>query len=155
MRALIFELRPAALAEEGLVAALRKQAAALSAREQVAIAVDGPEERLDLEAAVEEHLYRIVSEASHNVVKHAGADRATVSVTDQAGVLRVAVIDDGAGFDQSAEHPGHLGLSTMAERATAIGAELAVSSAPGDGTIVVISVTRDQRDHGKAALDAG
>ena len=155
MRALIFELRPAALAEEGLVAALRKQAAALSAREQVAIAVEGPEERLDLEAAVEEHLYRIVSEALHNVVKHAGADRATVSVTDQAGVLRVAVSDDGAGFDQNSERPGHLGLSTMAERATAIGAELAVSSAPRDGTIVVISVAHDQRDQEKAASDVG
>ena len=89
------------------------------------------------------------------MVKHAGADRATVSVTDQAGVLRVAVSDDGAGFDQNSEHPGHLGLSTMAERATAIGAELAVSSAPRDGTIVVISVAHDQRDQEKAASDVG
>jgi PAS domain S-box-containing protein len=150
MRALIFELRPAALAEEGLVAALRKQGAALSAREQVAVTVEGPEERLDLEAGVEEHLYRIASEALHNVVKHGGADGATVSVTAEAGSLRVEVRDDGAGFDQDAGHPGHLGLSTMAERAETIGANLTITSAPGTGTTVAVSLPRDRRDQGKA-----
>ena len=134
MRALIFELRPAALAEEGLVAALRKQGAALSAREQMAVTVQGPEERLELEAAVEEHLYRIASEALHNVVKHGGADRAAVTVIAEAGSLRVVVRDDGAGFDPDAGYPGHLGLSTMAERAETIGAELADLQRPGNGT---------------------
>ena len=150
MRALIFELRPAALAEEGLVAALRKQAAALSAREQVVITVDGPEERLDLAAGVEEHLYRIASEALHNVVRHSGADGATVSVKAEAGGLRVEVRDDGAGFDPGSEHPGHLGLLTMVERAQTIGAELAVMSTPGEGTTVSVSLPEDRRDQGTA-----
>lgn len=154
MRALIFELRPGALAEEGLVAALRKQAAALTAREEIVITVEGPEERLELEAAVEEHLYRIVSEALHNVVKHAGADRAAVSITAEEGMLRLVVGDDGAGFDPGSEHPGHLGLSTMAERAETIGAELAVSSARGNGTTVVVSLGHGPRDQWKAASDA-
>jgi PAS domain S-box-containing protein len=153
MRALIFELRPAALAEEGLVAALRKQAAALSARAETMITVQGPDERLGLEAGVEEHLYRIASEALHNVVNHAGADSATVSVTEQAGGLRVAVSDNGTGFDQDCEHPGHLGLSTMAERAETIGAQLAVSSAPGKGTTVGVSLSHDRWSHGKAGAD--
>jgi len=150
MRALIFELRPAALAEEGLVAALRKQAAALSAREEVAITVEGPEQRLELSAEVEEHLYRIVSEALHNVVKHACADAATVSVTAQTSILRVTVADDGAGFDPGAEHAGQLGLATMTERAEAIGAELTITSAPGTGTTVAVSLPQDRRDQGKA-----
>jgi PAS domain S-box-containing protein len=150
MRALIFELRPAALAEEGLVAALGKQAAALSAREDVAITVAGPEQRLELGAEVEEHLYRIVSEALHNVVKHAGANAATVSVTAQAGILRVTVSDDGAGFDPDAEHAGHLGLSTMTERAEAIGADLTVTSAPGTGTMVAVSLPQDRQNQDKA-----
>jgi PAS domain S-box-containing protein len=153
MRALIFELRPAALAEEGLVAALRKQAAALSAREETSITVKGPEERLDVGAGVEEHLYRIGSEALHNVVNHARASSATVCVTGQAGDLRVQVRDNGVGFDQDCEHPGHLGLLTMAERAEAIGAELAVSSAPGTGTTVVISLAEDRPDPGTADPD--
>ena len=138
MRALIFELRPASLAEEGLVAALRTQAAALTAREGLPVAVDGPEERLELGAGTEEHLYRIALEALHNAVKHAAAGRADVRVTDRDGVLRVTVSDDGAGFDPGAGQAGHLGLSTMAGRARAIGAELTVTSAPGAGTTVTL-----------------
>ena len=95
MRALIFELRPGALGEEGLVAALQKQGAALTAREQVSVAVEGPEQRLDLSPEAEEHLYRIASEALHNVVKHARACRATVRITAQAGAVGVMVGDDG------------------------------------------------------------
>jgi signal transduction histidine kinase len=148
MRALIFELRPGALAEEGVVDALRKQGAALTAREQIAISVEGPEERLELEPGVEEHLYRIVSEALHNVVKHAHAGNAAVSVVEDAGVLRVAVTDDGAGFDPDADHAGHLGLSTMAERAKIIGAELTVTSVPGTGTTVALSLP-DRQDQAK------
>lgn len=153
MRALIFELRPAALAEEGLVAALRKQGAALTAREQVAVTVQGHEERLDLEAGVEEHLYRIASEALHNVVKHARADSAAVTVTVRDDVLRVTVIDGGAGFDPVAGHAGHLGLSTMAERAKIIGADLTITSAPGAGTTVAVSLPHGRRDQGKAGPD--
>jgi signal transduction histidine kinase len=80
MRALIFELRPEALAEEGIVAALGKQAAALSARSGLPIAVDGPRDRLDVEPKVEEHLYRIVLEALNDAIKHAHATHATVDV---------------------------------------------------------------------------
>ncbi len=146
MRALIFELRPEALAEEGLVAALRKQGAALAVREQIVVSVDGPEDGLELGSRVEEHLYRVVSEALHNVVKHARADSADVSVSVQEGVVRVEVSDDGAGFDPDAEHPGHLGLSTMAERAESIGANLTITSAPGTGTKVAVSLPHDPHD---------
>ena len=133
-----FELRPAALAEEGLVAALRAQAAALTAREGLPVTVDGPEGRLGLGAGTEEHLYRIVLEALHNVVKHARASRADIRITTQDGIMRVTVSDDGVGFDPGAGHSGHLGLSTMTARARAIGAELTVTSAPGAGTTVTL-----------------
>jgi signal transduction histidine kinase len=52
--------------------------------------------------------------------------------------LRISVTDDGAGFDMSAPHPGHLGLGTMAERATTIGAALELDSATGAGTRVTV-----------------
>jgi signal transduction histidine kinase len=155
MRALIFELRPGALAEEGLVAALRKQAAALTVREELPIAVEGPQERLDLGAGVEEHLYRIVSEALHNVVKHANARAAAVKITAEASLLRVRVSDDGAGFERDAEHPGHLGLSTMASRAAAIGADFAVESAPGGGTTVTLSLAHNPRVRPQVVAGAG
>jgi PAS domain S-box-containing protein len=134
MRALIFELRPDALAEEGLVAALRKQAAALASRELLPITVTGPDARLDLPPAVEEHLYRLALEALNNTVKHASATRATVTVSAHGTGVRLLVADDGCGFDPGDPRPGHLGLRTMRERATAAGAVLAVRSAPGAGT---------------------
>jgi len=153
MRSLIFELRPGALAEEGLVSALRKQGAALTAREQIPITVDGPERRLDLGAGVEEHLYRIASEALNNVVKHARAERVAVHVTAEGGALRIVVSDDGVGFDPDAEHSGSMGLSTMAERAQAIGAQFTVTSAPDDGTVVTVTLPHRRRDHPEEGTD--
>ena len=140
MRALIFELRPEALAEEGIVAALGKQAAALSARSGLPIAVDGPRDRLDVEPKVEEHLYRIVLEALNNAIKHAHATHATVDVAATGGRLAIIISDDGTGFDVTQPYPGHLGLATMRERAEALGAELSVSAASETGTTVRVIV---------------
>jgi PAS domain S-box-containing protein len=140
MRALIFALRPEALAEDGLVAALRKQSAALSAREGVLVTVAADDRRIALGPDIEEHLFRLVSEALNNVVKHARAQSATVTIVREAGQLRIAVSDDGIGFDTAQDHAGHMGLSTMAERADSIGAEFAIDSRPGHGTTVNVSV---------------
>jgi PAS domain S-box-containing protein len=140
MRALIFELRPEALAAEGLVAAIGKQASALSARSGLIIAVDGPDARLAVEPQVEEHLYRIVLEALNNAVKHARASHAAVHVVPTDERLVITVTDDGVGFDVGRSHPGHLGLGTMRERAEAVGAELSVGAAGGRGTMVTVAL---------------
>lgn len=145
MRALLFELRPGALAEEGLSSALTKQAAAMSARGQVPIDVEVPAGRVPLPAGVEEHLYRLVLEALHNALKHAEAARITVRITHTTGPdgipgLRLEVADDGLGFDPERPRPGHLGLHTMRERATAAGAQLRLESAPGAGARVVVEL---------------
>jgi signal transduction histidine kinase len=140
MRALIFELRPQALAEEGLVIALTRQAAALTAREGIPITVEGPEHRPALEAAVEEHLYRLTLEALNNSVRHAEATRVDVAVISADDGLRITITDDGIGFDPNQPHPGHLGLSTMDERAVAIGATLGVASTPGAGCSVTVTL---------------
>jgi signal transduction histidine kinase len=140
MRALIFELRPEALAAEGLVAAVSKQASALSARSGLVIAVDGPGARLAVEPQVEEHLYRIVLEALNNAVKHARAAHAAVHVASTDGRLVITIRDDGIGFDFGRSHPGHLGLGTMRERAEAIGAELSLGAAGDSGTTVSVAL---------------
>jgi signal transduction histidine kinase len=140
MRALIFELRPGALAEEGLVSAVGKQASALAAREGLSVTVKGPDERLGLAADVEEHLYRIVLEALHNTVKHARARSAAVRVTRGDHEVHVVVEDDGVGFDPDALYAGHLGLTTMRDRATAVGGQLAVTSRMGEGSTVTVTV---------------
>jgi PAS domain S-box-containing protein len=131
MRALIFELRPEALAENGLVGALTTQAAAISAREQVTVEVHSSEDRFALDPDVEQHLYRIVCEALNNVVKHSGATNATVTIGLLEQALRITVTDDGLGFDPSSRRAGHLGLLTMTQRAEAIGATFEIASRPG------------------------
>lgn len=147
MRMLIFELRPGALAEEGLVSAVRKLAASISAREEVVIDVNAPADRLLLETGAEEHLYRLVQEALNNVVKHAGAQRAVVrmDVTEGGTKLVIVIADDGKGFDATFPHPGHMGLETMAARAKELGGDYTVRSAPGEGTTVRVTVPLDNR----------
>lgn len=138
MRALIFELRAGALSDEGLVAALRHQAAVLSAREGVTVRVAGAEVQLGLDSEIEQQLYRIAIEALHNVVKHARATTAEVRLVTDGEDVRLSVADDGAGFDPQLPRPGHLGLATMAERAASIAARFSINSAPGRGTVVTV-----------------
>ncbi|GAB4209444.1 MAG: hypothetical protein OHK0022_40520 [Roseiflexaceae bacterium] len=134
MRALIFELRPESLEQEGLVAALTKQTAALRARHSLAVQTalcDEPE--LPLEA--KEVLYRVAQEAMHNVVKHARASRVDVRL-DCGPCVVLEVRDDGQGFDPQGSFPGHLGLKSMRERAERLGGRVTIQSAPGQGTTV-------------------
>ena len=140
MRALIFELRPRGLAEEGLVSALTKHAAAVSAREGVAIEVTGPSERLPVSSDCEEHLYRLGQEALANASKHAQATRITVTVANGGSSVGLEVSDDGRGFDPAATYAGHLGLTTMRSRASEIGAKLLIDSVPGRGTAVRVEL---------------
>lgn len=136
MRALVFELRPGALADEGLVEALRHQAAVLSSRAGIAVNVEGPDPRIVLDDEVEQQLYRSAVEALHNIVKHAQATSVLVRLVPDVGGIWLTIVDDGRSFDTEMSRPGHLGLSTMADRARTIGAELSVSSALGAGTTV-------------------
>jgi signal transduction histidine kinase len=143
MRALIFELRPEALREEGLVAAVRKHAEGLSAREELSVAIEAPDDQLALPAQVEEQLYRLAQEALGNIVKHAQASMVRIRFElpePAADQLILEISDDGIGFDPLVSRPGHMGLRTMAERAATLGGSLEVSSTPGGGTIVRVAV---------------
>jgi len=138
MRALIFQLRPEALHEEGLTAAVRKHAAAVAAREGLDVRVYAEEERLPLEELAEEELFRVVQEAVHNCVKHARPHHVDIRLAEVAadpGTLVVEVDDDGVGFDPSAPHPGHLGLDTMQERTERLGGCLEVESSTAGSRI--------------------
>jgi signal transduction histidine kinase len=135
VRALIFELRPEALTEEGLVAALTKQLAALHSRHGVATHAElGPEPNASME--VKRALYRITQEALQNVARHARAETVTVRLNTTATDLVLQISDDGVGFDPNGSFPGHLGLRSMRERITEIGGVMDITSAPGKGTTV-------------------
>ncbi len=142
MRALIFELRPGALAEEGLEAAVSKHAGALASREGLHVEVVGPPERLPVASHIEEQLYRLIQEALYNVVKHAHTDSARVAIKTRPDDITVTIRDEGDGFDNAAPRPGHLGLASMAERAAGLGGFVSIESQPGEGTTVTVSVPR-------------
>ena len=139
MRALIFQLRPDALRDEGLVEAVRKHAAAVAARAGLSVRITAPEEELHLDEKVELELLRIVQEALHNVVRHARANtvRLRLGPSDaDASTLLLEITDDGVGFDGATDHPGHLGLTSMRERTERLGGRLTITSAPGRSTAV-------------------
>jgi signal transduction histidine kinase len=142
LRSIITELRPAALDELGLAPALAtlvKRVETASGLEiDATIAIDG---RLaDEEETV---AYRVVQEALSNVVKHAQATTARVSVTTGDGELRITVADDGRGFDPAVPVSG-FGLQGMGERIELVGGSLAIE--PGDpGTRVEVVLPAQAR----------
>jgi len=140
MRLLVYELRPLALESEGLIGALEQRLETVERRAgiQARVLVDG---EIELEADLEEELYRIAQEALNNALKHAVASEVvlTVQVTEESVVLEVA--DDGRGFDLAdMQDIGGLGLISMQERADKIGGQLTIHSALGEGTRVQITV---------------
>ena len=139
MRALIFELRPGNLEQDGLTRALRTHTAALQGRIGLPVVVESSlTGRLPL--VVEEVLYRIAQEALHNVVKHAGARQVRVELDRPGSSVRLRVQDDGKGFDPEGVPDGHLGLAGMRARADRIRATFSCRSEPGKGTTIEVIV---------------
>jgi signal transduction histidine kinase len=139
VRRLAVELRPSALDDFGLVAALERLTGSFA--EQTGIAVDFQtalaEERLPEE--LETAIYRVVQESLTNVVKHARARRVSILLARKDGAVKAVVEDDGQGFDP-AETGGGSGLVGMRERLALLGGRLAVESAPDGGTTVAAEV---------------
>jgi signal transduction histidine kinase len=139
MRALIFELRPECLAQDGLVSALERQAAAIEARHRLAIEYRSCAEPA-VPVRVKEAAYRVAQEALHNVVKHAHARSVDLVLETTERELALLIVDDGRGFSPDSQFPGHLGLRSMRERATDVGGTLDIESAPESGTRVHLSI---------------
>jgi PAS domain S-box-containing protein len=137
LRALVFELRPAALDRDGLVVALSRYLEHLAGETGLAFDVVDAlevEPSPDLRAV----LFRSAQEAITNTRKHAGATRVDVSVATVEQGISITVRDDGCGFDpaRSEPEPGHLGLSTMVERAELLGGWCTIESEPGAGATI-------------------
>jgi signal transduction histidine kinase len=150
LRHLITELRPAALDELGLAAALEALARRAQAIDGLDVQVQvelGQEDGRRLDAELESTVYRIVQEALTNVSRHAEATKAVVSVTESNGVISASVTDDGKGLP-GAERlgprgdglEGGFGMGGMRERAELVGGELEFGNAPERGTRVRLVV---------------
>ncbi len=137
MRTLLLELRPAALVDADLSDLLQQLAESITGRARVPVSVKVVG-RHDLPEEVKVALYRIAQESLNNVAKHAGATRATVRLRCAGGRVELCIHDDGAGFDPEGVPPDSLGLGIMQERAEAIGADLHIESAVGQGTEISV-----------------
>jgi signal transduction histidine kinase len=164
LRHLITELRPAALDDLGLAAALE----ALARRAQ---AVDGLDVEVDIQLArddgrrldpeLESTVYRIVQEALTNVGRHAEASRAVVQISERGGNVVASVTDDGKGMP-GAERlgprgdglEGGFGMGGMRERAELVGGELEFGPAPERGTRVSLTVPLAGRPSAEAVRAA-
>jgi signal transduction histidine kinase len=141
MRSLVFQLRPADLEADGLVATLRKHVAVLDrmhpARVELTVRGDGAPD-----AATQRELYRIAQEALQNALKHSGAGRITLALELAGAGGTLTVTDDGAGFDLADPlmRSQHLGLTVMHERARTAGGRLELRSRPGEGTTVRVEI---------------
>jgi signal transduction histidine kinase len=139
LRALITDLRPAALDELGTEAALQTLTARVAEQSglEIELDVDLAFGRGDTAARhvteIESTTYRLVQEGLTNVVKHADAQQVQVRVTDVDDTVEILVRDDGRGFEGDAETQG-FGLIGMRERVALVHGTLDVESAPGEGT---------------------
>jgi signal transduction histidine kinase len=140
VRRLAVELRPSALDDFGLVAALERLTASIS--EQTGIAIDFEPvlttERLPEE--VETALYRIVQESLTNVVKHAKARNVSVLLALKDGAVKAMIEDDGGGFDPAERTGEGFGLVGMRERLALLGGRLEIESSASAGTTVAAEV---------------
>ena len=145
VRHLVYNLRPPALDELGLVAAIRSSAARY-AREgdgsshhgTVYVSVEAPEWLPALPAAIEVAAYRIVQEALTNIVRHAHAQSCCILLAIDGTALRIEIRDDGAGLP--AERHMGVGLQSMRERAEELGGMCRIEADPAGGTRVLASL---------------
>jgi signal transduction histidine kinase len=142
MRTLLLEMRPDSLAQIPLGELLMRLAEAAESRARISVdfSVGG---RWSLPPDVHLAFYRVAQEALNNVIRHAEATSACVTLRGDT-TLELKVSDDGRGFDPKCVSPDHLGLVTMRERASAVGARLDVVTGPHRGTVVTLRWRGDQ-----------
>ena len=144
-RSLARDLSPVKLGSGGLPEALNELALRMSQAGRVKCTVHSPasvaiEDELDAG-----HLYRIAQEAVHNAVKHAGAAEIVITLTQNRGVLRLEISDNGQGFPKTPK-PGHgIGLRMMQHRASLIGADLEITSTQGKGVKILCNWPKEKQ----------
>jgi PAS domain S-box-containing protein len=152
--ALTWELRPAALEEYGLAAALKDLVNGWSSRCGISAEFNTKgDAAVQLPANAEVQLYRVTQEALQNVYKHSGARRAKVTLTPADEVVTLEIADDGNGFDPaSARDRDCLGLTSMEERSALIGGSFSVTASPGAGTCIRVEVPIEDRQRSPEAV---
>jgi signal transduction histidine kinase len=139
MNGLLLELRPSLLEERGLLTALDELCGAY--RNRVGITVSADLEQVSLPPPAEHAVFRAAQEGMSNAVRHAAARTVSLSLRQRGDRAELRVADDGRGFDTSAGRPGiGLGLRLMRDRMAELGGTLVVTSAPGGGTCLSVTL---------------
>jgi PAS domain S-box-containing protein len=147
VRSLSASLRPASLDGLGLVPCLRHELAYLASRGGLKIDLDTRRFAGRLPPEKEIIVYRIVQEAMTNILKHAQARKVRVALSRRGGLVRLAVSDDGRGFNSEKEKNAiGLGLLGMRERVAVAGGDFALASRPGRGTRIVVTLPAAPRE---------
>jgi PAS domain S-box-containing protein len=136
-RLLSHQLHPAALEYAGLAGALQSHCRDVARQHGLRIHCAMRHVPVEVPRELSVAFYRIAQEALRNVVRHAAAKSATVTLAGSAGRLRLTVSDDGSGFEGTPSGQG-IGFDSMRERARLIGASLHIDSVPGEGTSVAV-----------------
>jgi signal transduction histidine kinase len=136
IRRLVYDLRPPALDDLGLVEALRRLSERYGSKDDpLRVVVEAPEDLPNLPAAVEVAVYRITQEALTNVARHARARNCVVRLAINKDVA-LEIVDDGVGIP--AQRGAGVGLSSMSERASELGGSCVVEPVPESGTRVLV-----------------
>lgn len=159
VRMMLFELRPKSL-DNGLEPGLRALADKMKETydQNVEVYVENNFDRL-LDSHATVSLFSIVTEALHNVRKHARADLVTVSLRLQGDALVLTIEDNGRGFDvekalaAARSREGHLGLLNLKDRAALVEGVLDIDSAPGEGTRISVAIPLDVLEARRAEED--
>lgn len=143
VRRIARELRPEALDDLGLVNALISLCRRVDAQSGLDVRIRADEALPPLSAEAEVVLYRVAQESLTNVIRHAGARRADVSLSAAGGWVTLAVADDGAGLDRDGPPEAGTGITGMRERALLVDGRLELRARPAGGTEVVLRVPVD------------
>jgi len=139
MRLMIYELRPEMVLDEGLVAALERRLNAVERRTGVDVRLEVQGD-LGLDHETQMTLYRIAQEALNNTLKHAEAGTVAIKLKRDARRVVLEILDNGLGFTPELQGGrGGMGLANMRARAAELGGELRLSSAPRQGTRVMVA----------------
>jgi signal transduction histidine kinase len=139
VRRLAVELRPTALDDFGLAAALERLADNFSEQTGIAIELEAGLGQERLPSDVETVLYRLVQEALTNVVKHAQAEHVSIVLRRKEGAVSAVIEDDGRGFADGQEEGG-LGLVGMRERVALVNGRFRIESSQNAGTTILVEV---------------
>jgi len=144
-RKIVTDLRPSILDDLGLAAALRWQAAEFGRHSGAKVQVEAEDGEAGMNREVALTLFRIFQETLTNIARHAKASEVDVKLSAQDGAYVLQIHDNGIGMDEAElTKPTSHGIRGMRERARQLGGDISVSSKPGGGTTLVISVPRDE-----------